>query len=47
MRDGRLISEGALLIPSETHYRYQRRGRNRQGYAYLLGPGQWLSNKEI
>ena len=36
LRDGRLILEGALLIPSETHYRYQRRGRNRHGYAYKL-----------
>ena len=31
-----LFESGPYLINCETHYRYQRRGRNRQGYAYLL-----------
>ena len=31
-----LFENGPYLINCETHYRYQRRRRNRQGYAYLL-----------
>ena len=31
-----LFESGPYFINCETHYRYQRRGRNGQGYAYLL-----------